>query len=144
MVAHKRPLIGISVGDPSGIGPEIVVKSLALEEIYAICKPLVVSDFDLMKDAVRITAVQMELNRVCDPDEGRYEFGCLDVKRSKIAIAGLNPHASEGGLFGDEEEKEIIPAIEAARSTGMNVDGPFPPDTIFSRTRGGEYDAVIA
>jgi 4-hydroxythreonine-4-phosphate dehydrogenase len=268
MIMQKRPLIGISVGDPSGIGPEIVAKALALEEIYAICRPLAASDFDLMKDAVRIAAVELELNRVGEPAEGRYEFGCIDVldmhnvdmskhaykrvtsengkasfqyikkvidlamageidatvtgpihkealnlagfhyaghteiyshltntrdyammladgdfrivhvsthvslreacdlvkkdrvletihlardmldrlgiEEPRIAVAGLNPHASEGGLFGDEEEKEIIPAIEAAKDEGVDIEGPIPPDTIFSKARGGEYDAVVA
>ena len=261
-------MIGISVGDPGGIGPEIVAKSLAQEEIYTICRPLVVSDFDLMKDAARIAAVQLELNRVSAPAEGRYEFRCIDVldmnnvdmsklvygkvttengkasfeyikkvidlamageidatvtgpihkealnvagfhyaghteiysdltntrdyammladgdfrivhvsthvplreacdlvkkdrvlktihlagdmlhslgiENPRIAVAGLNPHAGEGGLFGGEEIKEIIPAIEAARGEGVDVDGPLPSDTIFSMARGGEYDAVVA
>ena len=268
MTEQRRSLIGISVGDPGGIGPEIVAKALALEEIYAICRPLAVSDFDLMRDAVRIAAVKLELNRVSDPAEGRYEFGCIDVldmqnvdtsklvyktvssengrvsfeyikkvidlamageidatvtgpihkealnqagfhyaghteiysdltntrdyammladggfrivhvsthvplrkacdlvkkdrvlkvihltrdmldrlevEKPKIAVAGLNPHAGEGGLFGDEEIKEIIPAIETAKSEGTDVEGPIPPDTIFSKARGGQYDAVVA
>lgn len=267
MTEKKRPLLGISVGDPSGIGPEITAKALALEEIYQICRPLVVSDFDLMKDAVRIANVQLKLNRVSAPGEGRYEFGCVDVldmsnvdiarhvykkiaaengkasyeyikkvidlalageidgtvtgpihkealnaagfhyaghteiysdltntkdyammladggfrvvhvsthvslrqaielvkkdrvlkvihltrdmlnrlgiESPRIAVAGLNPHAGEGGLFGDEEVREIIPAIEAAKNEGINVIGPVPADTVFSRARGGEYDAVV-
>jgi 4-hydroxythreonine-4-phosphate dehydrogenase len=268
MTVHKRPLLGISVGDPSGIGPEIVAKALTLKEVYAICRPLVVSDFDLMKDALRIADVQLELNRVSEPAQGRYEFGCIDVldmrnvdmskhvyktvtsengkasfeyikkvidlaitgkidatvtgpihkealnlagyhyaghteiysdltntkdyammladgdfrivhvsthvslreacdlvrkdrvlkvvhltldmldrlgiENPKIAVAGLNPHAGEGGLFGDEEEREITPAIESAKGEGIDVEGPVPPDTIFSKARGGQYDAVVA
>ena len=59
-------------------------------------------------------------------------------------MAGLNPHAGEDGLFGDEEGREIIPAIEAARAEGLNVTGPLPADTLFSRARGGEFDIVVA
>ncbi len=269
MNQSKRPLLGITSGDPGGIGPEIIVKALAIKEIHDICKPLVISDFELIKETVKIVGEKLEL--ICikeELDSGKYEFGfinvldmhnldmskhvykrvsaengkasfeyikkaielallgqidatvtgpiskealnlagykyaghteiyseltntkdyammlidenfriahvsthvslrraCdlvkkeriirviqlvdemlqrLDIKEPKIAVAGLNPHASEGGLFGDEEEKEIIPAIEQAKVDGINAFGPFPPDTIFSRARGGEFDAVIA
>jgi 4-hydroxythreonine-4-phosphate dehydrogenase len=266
----NKPLIGISVGDPGGIGSEVTTKALAVKDIYDISRPLVVSDFGLMMDAVKVSGVQLKLNRI-DSDHiesGRYEYGtidvldmnnvdisrhvykkvlaengksafeyikkvielamtgkidatvtgpihkealnlagfhyaghteiyseltntkdyvmmlvddnfriahvsthvslrkacdlakkdrilkvieltkdmlgCLDVDNPKIAVAGLNPHAGEGGLFGDEEEKEITPAIESAKRLGINAQGPFPPDTIFSRAKGGEFDAVIA
>jgi len=62
----------------------------------------------------------------------------------RIAVAGLNPHAGEDGLFGDEEKLAITPAIEAARAEGMTVFGPIPGDTLFSRARGGEFDIVVA
>ena len=68
----------------------------------------------------------------------------LGVARPKIAVCGLNPHAGEDGLFGDEEKTEIIPAVEAARRDGLDVYGPLPADTIFSRARGGEFDIVVA
>jgi len=61
-----------------------------------------------------------------------------------IAVAGLNPHAGEHGLFGSEEELSIRPAIEEAMREGIDVIGPLPPDTIFSRAAGGEFSAVIA
>ena len=62
----------------------------------------------------------------------------------RIAVAGLNPHAGEGGLFGDEEIRLIAPAIEAARAEGIDARGPFPPDTVFMRARRGEFDLVVA
>jgi 4-hydroxythreonine-4-phosphate dehydrogenase len=67
----------------------------------------------------------------------------------RIGVAGLNPHAGEGGLFGREEIEEIVPAIEAARTEGIDARGPFAPDTIFMRARAtpqrpGEFDVVIA
>ena len=67
----------------------------------------------------------------------------------RIAVAGLNPHAGEGGLFGSEEVEVIAPAIAAARAQGLNVHGPFAPDTVFMRARStperpGEFDVVIA
>jgi 4-hydroxythreonine-4-phosphate dehydrogenase len=68
----------------------------------------------------------------------------LGFERPKIGVAGLNAHCSENGLFGDEEEKSIIPAINECRARGMNVDGPVPPDTVFVKAMAGLYDVVVA
>jgi 4-hydroxythreonine-4-phosphate dehydrogenase len=68
----------------------------------------------------------------------------IGIDDPRIAVAGLNPHSSENGLFGDEEANEIIPAIETARAEGMNVDGPTPPDTVFVKATAGQYDVVVA
>jgi 4-hydroxythreonine-4-phosphate dehydrogenase len=62
----------------------------------------------------------------------------------RIAVAGLNPHAGEGGLFGREEIEAIAPAIDDARSQGIAAQGPFAPDTVFMRARRGEFDVVVA
>ncbi len=63
---------------------------------------------------------------------------------SRIAVAGLNPHAGENGLFGDEEAREIRPAVEWARNNGMKVEGPFPPDTVFyAAVRRKQFDAIV-
>lgn len=63
--------------------------------------------------------------------------------RPRIAVAGLNPHAGESGLFGDEERESIVPAIAESKQEGIGVTGPFPADTIFHRAVSGEFDAVI-
>jgi 4-hydroxythreonine-4-phosphate dehydrogenase len=68
----------------------------------------------------------------------------LGCKEPRIAVAGFNPHASEGGLFGSEETRAIIPAVEAAKAEGLNVSGPLPPDTVFVKALGGQYDVVVA
>jgi 4-hydroxythreonine-4-phosphate dehydrogenase len=62
----------------------------------------------------------------------------------RIAVAGLNPHAGEGGLFGDEEIRFIAPAVQAARAEGIDASGPHPPDTVFMRARRGAFDLVVA
>jgi 4-hydroxythreonine-4-phosphate dehydrogenase len=62
----------------------------------------------------------------------------------RIAVAGLNPHAGEGGLFGEEEIRFIAPAVKAARAEGIDAQGPFPPDTVFMRARRGAFDLVVA
>lgn len=68
----------------------------------------------------------------------------LGIENPRIGVAGLNPHSGEDGLFGDEEIKEITPAVEEAKEKGWKVEGPVPPDTVFTKMRGKQYDAVVA
>ena len=70
---------------------------------------------------------------------------CLNmgIENPKVAVAGLNPHCGEHGLFGTEEIDEIIPAVEEAKKEGINVIGPIPPDSVFSEALGGWYDIVV-
>jgi 4-hydroxythreonine-4-phosphate dehydrogenase len=68
----------------------------------------------------------------------------MGVDEPKFGVAGLNPHAGEGGIFGDEEELIIAPAIEKAKKMGIDAIGPVPPDIVFLRMNRGHYDAVIA
>ncbi len=74
-------------------------------------------------------------------NEGLMKIG---VDRPRIGVAGLNPHAGDGGLFGDEEITEIIPAILSARAEGINAEGPVPPDTLFAMAKGGRFDGCVA
>ncbi len=265
----KRPLIGITMGDPAGCGPEITVKALRDPELYRRCRPLVVGDTKMIEDSIRILGVQeLKVNRVSDPEEGAYRWGTIDVyhldlvdmsrfeygrvsamcgeaafqcvktviglamdgridatvtnalnkeainlaghhysghteiyadltktdkytmmlahedlrvvhvsthvslreacdrvkkdrvcdviriardaclrlgiQSPRIGVAGLNPHAGENGLFGREEIEEIIPALEQVRAEGIAAEGPIPPDSLFSKARGGWYDIVVA
>ena len=94
-------------------------------------------------DAVTFEAVLQTL-RIAD--QAARSFG---IASPRIAVAGLNPHAGEGGLFGDEELRIIGPAIAAARGEGIHASGPFAPDTVFMRARHtaahpGEFDLVVA
>ena len=68
----------------------------------------------------------------------------LGIDTPRVAVAGLNPHAGEGGLFGKEEINFILPAIKSAKKTGINVSGPWAGDTVFMRARQGEFDIVVA
>ena len=262
-----KPLIGISVGDPAGIGPEITAKALALPEIYELCRPLAIAEFEMMKEAVRFSRSNLKIHSVASPGEGLYQLGTIDlldlknvngksiqhktilaeygrasfeyvkkiielamgkeidatvtgpiskeainlagfhysghteiyadltqtkdyammlmhehfrvihvsthvslreacnrvkkdrvlrvirlgdetvkrlgVQHPRIAVAGLNPHAGESGLFGREEIEEIEPAIKLVQKEGLMVEGPIPPDTIFSKMQGGQYDLVV-
>jgi len=267
MVKNYKPLIGISVGDPGGIGPEITAKALSLPDIYEICRPLVVAEADMIKNAVKFSGLGHKIHSISSPKEGIFQSGTLDVldmknidgksihhktisaeygrasfefvkkvielalgkeidatvtgpiskeavnlagfhysghteiyadftrtrdyammlvhdqfrvihvsthlslreacdrvikdrvyrvirlgdetvkrlgvQRPRIAVAGLNPHAGESGMFGREEIEEIEPAIRMARIDGLNIEGPIPPDTVFSKMQGGQYDLVV-
>lgn len=68
----------------------------------------------------------------------------MGINKPRIGVAGLNPHSSEHGLFGDEEQKWISPAIEEAKANGCIVEGPIPPDTVFVKALAGQYDIVVA
>jgi 4-hydroxythreonine-4-phosphate dehydrogenase len=67
----------------------------------------------------------------------------LGVESPKVAVAGLNPHAGENGLFGTEDAERIAPAVERAREEGIDASGPWPPDTVFMRARRGAFDIVV-
>jgi len=259
----EPPRIGITIGDPAGIGPEICIKALGDDSVRAACCPILIGHLDVLERAarqvqspIRLSAVKteglhsVEVVETGDPshdfqigvdgaDSGRasaryietavdlwregkldaiatapiskmalslagYEFpghteflahltgtgkvvmsffaeklrvvllsthiSLLEAigkvtsenltaliifsshelqrllgRRPKIAVAGLNPHASEGGLFGSEERLAITPAIDKCRQDHqIDVSGPFSPDTVFLRGFRGEFDAVIA
>ena len=264
----KKPILGITMGDPASIGPEITVKALSDPAIYEKCSPIIIGDAAVMEAAVGIVGKDVKINAVSDVKEAKFEFGTIDVydmklvdmdklergvvsamagnaafqyvkkvielamnhevdatvtnalnkeamnlaghhysghteiyaeytgtkkytmmlahenlrvvhvsthvslreacdrvkkdrvleviriadqackelgiKEPKIGVAGLNPHSGENGMFGREEIEEITPAIEAAKGEGIIVDGPVPPDTVFSKARGGWYDIVVA
>ena len=225
------PAIAVTVGDPSGIGPEIAVKASQDSRVTAVCRPVLYGPHaadDLarygagvvdplsgqrayeeivraVQDAIagRVQAIATApinkasfaaaalpwrghtdlLAHLCGVDEAVMMFwseairvvlatvhipladvpAALTTDRmlrtiritsaalprfgmagSHIAVAGLNPHAGEGGLLGPEETNSIVPAIQAAQREGLNVSGPFPADTIFVRASRGEFDVVIA
>jgi 4-hydroxythreonine-4-phosphate dehydrogenase len=94
-----------------------------------------------LRDAIaRVTRESvLETLRITDAALKRMGFAS-----PRMAVAGLNPHAGEGGLFGDEEIQHIAPAISDARAAGMDASGPYAPDTVFMRARRGEFDVVVA
>lgn len=263
-----KPIIGITMGDPAGVGPEITVKALADPQLYTICRPVVFGDQAAIRDAVSFTGSTLQIRVLSSAGEATGEAGvielvdaaCLNqgdwqygtvsalcgeaafryiqnaieaamrneiaavttgpinkealnlsghhysghteifaaltgsrtyamvlstdvlrvihvtthvslreacdrisrervlsvihlaeeagrlfgVARPKIAVAGLNPHCSENGLFGHEEAEAILPAVEAAQAEGLCVYGPIPPDTVFVRAVAGEFDIVVA
>ncbi|MBI1358188.1 MAG: 4-hydroxythreonine-4-phosphate dehydrogenase PdxA [Acidobacteria bacterium] len=109
----------------------------------------------LVNDRLRVVHVttHVSLRKACDATVERIvrtlelaseALGWLGFPNGRIAVCGLNPHAGEHGLFGEEDEKTIVPAVQAAREQGMNVEGPVPADTVFLKAARGSYDLVVA
>jgi 4-hydroxythreonine-4-phosphate dehydrogenase len=268
-MSEDRPLLAITIGDPAGIGPEVVLKALQQTEVYERCRPLVLGDRRVLERAAPwVGAADLGVEIVDTPGVGRYSPGAvtlldlanaspercpvgqvsaaagraaveyvfracdlalegavdavvtaplnkaamnlagfayaghtellaertragqvsmllvgpqlrvvhvsthvalaeairrvtpervlatielaqrscvaLGIAAPRIAVAGLNPHAGEGGLFGDHEQLAIVPAIQQAREQGLDVSDPQPPDTVFLRATKGAYDIVVA
>jgi 4-hydroxythreonine-4-phosphate dehydrogenase len=263
-----KPRIAITLGDPAGIGPEIIAKTLADPETYRVCSPLVVGEGNAMRMGLEVANQSLKVNPIKGPGEAMFIHGTIDlidlenldpakiemgrpaamtgaasaqyvihaadlalagkvdaivtaplnkeamhmggydypghtellaeksgtneyammlatgklrvvhatthipfkeimdhlttervlstiniaqeaclslgIENPRIAVAGLNPHSSDGGIFGDEEETIIRPAIEKAQERGLNVEGPVPADTVFGKAAGGLYDMVVA
>jgi 4-hydroxythreonine-4-phosphate dehydrogenase len=118
-------------------GAERVAMMLANDEIRTVLVTIHTSlrtaidaaDFDAQMSAIRLA------------NEGGRALG---IAAPRVAVAGLNPHAGEGGLFGDEEIRIIGPAIEAARAEGIDASGPWPGDTVYMHAREGRFDVVVA
>ncbi|SPD74864.1 4-hydroxythreonine-4-phosphate dehydrogenase [uncultured Desulfobacterium sp.] len=265
---HERPLVGITMGDPAGVGPEIIVKTLADGDIYADCRPVVLGDPGVLSSVLAIITADLSLNIISDPSDARSAPGLIDVmalsrlnkehmqpgmptvagaramveyiyravdliqkgrlaamatcpinkalmhqagfnydghteliahltdcdqyvmmlagqrlrvalvtihcalrevpinlttdmvyktimitakalrddfgiKNARLAVAALNPHAGEGGIFGDEEERIISPAVKKAVTDGYDLVGPLPADTLFFKAISGQFDAVV-
>lgn len=265
----KKLKIGITMGDPASIGPEITVKALSDPSLYENCSPIVIGDAEVMRKAIQTVGHdELKINIIDKISDAKGKFGTIDVYDLKkvdiskleigkvsamageasfqyvktvielaleneidatvtnafnkeavnlsghhysghteiyadltntkkytmmlahenlrvvhvsthvslreacdlvkkdrvldviriadeacrnlgideplIGVAGLNPHSGENGLFGTEEIEEIIPAINQALEEGIKVEGPVPPDTIFSKAKGGMYDIVVA
>jgi 4-hydroxythreonine-4-phosphate dehydrogenase len=88
---------------------------------------------------------ELTIGKIFDPiDLGYQACKAIGIDEPRIAVCGLNPHASENGLFGDEEKRLIEPAIQVAREHGIDAHGPFPGDTIFIDAVKGRYDMVVA
>jgi 4-hydroxythreonine-4-phosphate dehydrogenase len=94
-----------------------------------------------LADAIKAITKQRVASVLVLADRELRRFG---IKSPRIAVAGLNPHASENGLFGNEEALEMEPAIRECEAAGLNVAGPFPADTLFLRAAHGEFDAAVA
>lgn len=102
---------------------------------------LLVSIHVPLSQAVRLVTPENEMRAIRLAHRAGRQFGLAEPR---IAVAGLNPHAGEGGMFGPEDDAIIRPAVEHARAEGLRVSGPHAGDTVFMRARQGEFDVVVA
>ena len=150
---HKEALAAAGVGFPGhtemlqslawpGQAPRPVRMMLANEQL----RTVLVTIHMALREAIAAVTFDAVLETIQIAHRAAASWG---QPAPRIAVAGLNPHAGEGGLFGDEEINLIGPAVQAARSQGIDAQGPFAPDTVFMRARNapghaGEFDIVIA
>lgn len=118
-------------------GTRHVAMMLATDELRVI----LVSIHVALSRAIEMVTIENELRAIRLAEIACRAFG---IERPRIAVAGLNPHAGEEGLFGREDMDIIAPAILLARKEGLDVSGPWPGDTVFMRARRGEFDIVVA
>lgn len=132
--------------DPRFIGHTELIASLCGVEHFAMMLALgdlattYVSVHVSMAEAIRLVRRERIVELALLTHQALSKF----MARPRIAVAGLNPHAGEAGIFGEEEDREIAPAIREARDRGLEIEGPVPPDTVFLQAlRRKKYDAVI-
>ncbi len=114
-----------------------VAMMLANDEI----RTVLVTIHTSLRQAIEKADFAAQISAIRLADEGGKALG---IAAPRIAVAGLNPHAGEGGLFGDEEIRIISPAIAASRAEGIDASGPWPGDTVFMQARKGRFDVVVA
>ena len=141
---HKEALAAAGVGFPGHTemlahhaGVDEVAMMLATPEL----KVVLVTIHEPLAAAIARLDATMERRAIRFAELGARAFG---VARPRIAVAGLNPHAGEGGRFGREEIEVVAPAVAAARADGLDVTGPLPGDTVFLAARQGRFDVVVA
>lgn len=141
---HKEALKAAGVNFPGHTeilaarsGTDHVAMMLANDEL----RVLLVSIHLSLLDAIKAVTVENECRAIRFAHQACRAYG-IDAPR--VAVAGLNPHAGEGGLFGREDLDVIMPAIAQMRAEGIDASGPWPGDTIFMRARQGEFDIVVA
>ena len=127
-----KPIIGISMGDPSGIGPEIAVKTLARKEIYEICKPLIVGDANAIKDALRMTSLDLEINSISEVKQALFQFGTLDVYDLKNVDMAKLQYGKVSAMSGHAAFEAIRKVIELAQKKEIDatVTGPINKESI--------------
>ncbi|MGI9409900.1 MAG: 4-hydroxythreonine-4-phosphate dehydrogenase PdxA [Hyphomicrobiaceae bacterium] len=141
---HKEALAAAGIAYPGHTemladfgGAERCAMMLANDELRVV----LVTIHCALREAIEKITVESEFEAISLAHEGAREFG---IAQPRVAVAGLNPHAGEGGLFGNEEADVIVPAINAARDLGIDVSGPWPGDTVFMQARAGRFDVVVA
>jgi 4-hydroxythreonine-4-phosphate dehydrogenase len=118
------------------------VPSVAMMFVSSRWKVVLVTIHVALQEVPALITADLVLSKIKMTDEGLRNFFGID--RPRIAVLGLNPHCGEEGLLGKEEEKEILPAVRAAQSQGLNAEGPFPADSFFNLSASSSFDGVVA
>jgi 4-hydroxythreonine-4-phosphate dehydrogenase len=118
-------------------GTENFAMMLMNDELRVILVTIHVS----LREAIDLVTIEKELTTIRLANHAARQLG---IAKPRVAVAGLNPHAGEHGLFGTEDEAVLVPAIAQARAEGIDASGPWPGDTIFMHARNGKYDIVVA
>ena len=141
---HKEALAAAGIGFPGHteiLADRTGAADFGMMLANADLRVVLVSIHVSLAEAIRRVTFDAVCRTIGLADRGARAFG---VAQPRIAVAGLNPHAGEGGLFGREDEAIIAPAVAAMRGAGFDVSGPFAPDTVFMRARAGDFDVVVA
>jgi 4-phospho-D-threonate 3-dehydrogenase / 4-phospho-D-erythronate 3-dehydrogenase len=130
--SESLPILAITMGDPAGIGSEITVKTLADQEIYDICRPLVIGDICIMEDAIRMCGSSAKINAVTDPAKGKYELGTIDVYDCGIMEIGDLAYKTVTAKQGDAAFQYVAKAIELAMANKVHgtVTGPINKESM--------------
>lgn len=131
-IRNNRPLIGISVGDPAGIGPEITAKALSIPEIYEICRPLAVAEAEMMKEAAGFSGLALKTHAVSSANEGVYQPGTINVLDLKNIDATSIRHkrvSADCGRASFEYVKKVI-ELAMAKEIDATVTGPISKEAI--------------
>lgn len=129
---NYKPMIGISVGDPAGIGPEVTAKALSLPEIYEICRPVVIAESEMFNDAIKYSGLHLKVNSIIVPNEGIYEAGKIDVIDLKNINAKKLKHklvSAECGRASYEYVKKVID-LALTNEIDATVTGPINKEAI--------------
>lgn len=141
---HKEALAAAGVNFPGHteiLAHRTGTKDFGMMLANDVLRVVLVSIHVSLAEAIRKVTPESVRRTIRLANEGTRAFG---IDRPRIAVAGLNPHAGEGGLFGSEDQTIIAPAVAAMRAEGFEVSGPFAPDTVFMRARTGDFDVVVA
>jgi 4-phospho-D-threonate 3-dehydrogenase / 4-phospho-D-erythronate 3-dehydrogenase len=141
---NKKAMAGAGIAYPGHTeiladygGAKRVAMMLANDEI----RTVLVTIHTSLRKAIEQADFEAQMSAIRLAHAGGQALG---ITAPRVAVAGLNPHAGEGGLFGDEEIRIIAPAIAAARTEGIDASGPYPGDTVFMQARAGRFDVVVA
>ena len=134
LAGHKYPGHTEILADLTG------TKAYAMMLVTDELKVIHVSAHVSLKEAIERVKPERELAVIRLAHDSMRKLG---VEKPKVAVAGLNPHAGENGLFGTEDLERIAPAVKRAREEGIEASGPWPPDTVLMRARRGEFDVVV-